>query len=958
MKNNSADRKLKPKFSPAKSFYNYRNNDFQRINSLMSENDQIKTVPDELPIDQETYIKVLRNNQEISGNLNAKKFSERNNNYGFIRHSSTPGISPVESARTKMMSPMSDAYSDLLASNSKSPATNTPRKGVSLAVSKSQFSTTANPSKMQPSSFHPIKSARSQKDMATSPDHFSGGHAPPHTSQTARSIYNMTNQEIQDLEKQLRAKNKLQIDRAKVMSQHNLRKDNKRDISHLSENPVKNSMYPSIQHLPEINHRPIPSLNDDLINSTSPRPMSLDPVKTEPDSRVSIEKNYPFHTPRIKKNMHELLHGDTVSLSWNGEPLKKTNSLFNASKKLAHETSILFNPQNTVNSFALNSPTTNELSNKKFISVALEKPGPFQGNINVPTGSIEGFTINFLQKSPLLFAKKSENKNIEKDGLEDILNDLKRELPNIITGAPASRQDVIVLTSWIDSKIQQTSDDPFMKEEEKNAMCDKYYTVCLNEIFRQINLECTERADLLFRIWTSYFKLFDMARAKTEAENKTLKTLYQEENQKQYEWNQKLINKREEELEDAKLEIQKLIKERDEAEHKLEKWIQKDIKFKENRYQIKGIVTKLNKQIEELKEENARYAKRLAFKIANTNKGTYVPTFLTHNTAAGAGGKEVNREASIPSNLGVGSSISTPLKNSQAGNSPREEQQYDQFLKVVEEENMAASSIESLQSSLDFIYEDAETQAKQVFRIDQLNNNAVVYKRNITMGPDADNVDEIRVIGLETVEKETQTNLALAESKYDDVFEGQKVLDELISEVRLKKEVDILAENNLFASLDFSKIFEIPEFKDPPVLKRDFTLLSTGKTLLEDKIDGIGKSPASNRVIDVKKHATEPRRRRRSSLGSELSTSPNHAASPKMEEFYQLMKKILDSEVFSHPPPPQDTSPSTNRQRRKSNSTEEHNKMATLSVEKKEPTVIKLTTPSANNSKCFLGVVN
>ncbi len=942
MKNNSADKKLKPKFSPAKSFYNYRNNDFQRINSLLNENDQIKTLPDEMPIDQETYIRVLRNNQEISGNLNAKKFADKNNNYGFIRHSSTPGISPIESARTKMMSPTSEAYSDLLASNSKSPAPSASRKGVSLAVSKSQFSTTANPSKMQPSSFHPIKSARSQKDMATSPDHFSGSHVPPQTSQTARSIYNMTNQEIQDLEKQLRAKNKLQIDRAKVVSQHNLRKDSKRDISHLSENNIKNSMYPSIQHLPEIIHRPpIPSLNDDLINS--PRPMSLDPIKTEPDSRVSIEKNH-FHTPRIKKNIHELIHGDTVSLSWNGEPLRKTNSLFNATKRQTHETSILFNPQNTVNSFALNSPTAVDLSNKKVISVSLDKPGPFQNNINVPTGSIEGFTINFLQKSPFLFAKKSDNKNIEKDGLEDILNDLKKELPNIITEAPASRQDVIVLSSWIDSKIQQTSDDPVMKEEEKNAMCDKYFTVCLNEIFRQINLECTERADLLFRIWTSYFKLFDIARARTEAENKTLKTLYQEENQKQYEWNQKLINKREEELEDAKLEIQKLITERDEAEHKLEKWMQKDIKFKENRHQIKGIITKLHRQIDDLKEENARYAKRLALKIANTNKGTYVPTFLTHNTAAGAGagGLQMSREASIPSNLGVGSSINTPLKSS-SGNSPREEHHYDQFLKVVEEENLAASSIESLQSSLDFIYEDNETQAKQVFRIDQLNNNAVIYKRNITMGPDAENLDDIRVVGVETVEKETQTNLALAESKYDEVFEGQKMLEELISEVRLKKEVDILAENNLFGSLDFSKIFEIPEFKDPTPFKKD-------------KIDGIGKSPASNRVIDIKKHATEPRRRRRSSLGSELSSSPNHAGSPKMEDFYQLMKKILESDVFPHTPH-QDSSPSTNRQRRKSNSTEEyhhHPKMSTLSVEKKEPTVIKLTTPSSNNSKIFV----
>jgi len=924
------EKKLKAKFSPAKSFYNYRNNDFQRVNSLLNDNEQIKTLPDEMPIDQETYFKVLKNNQEISGNLNSKKFSQRSDNYGYIRHSSTPGISPVESAKTRMVSPMSDVYSELLGPNSKSPMTNASRKGVSLAVSKSQFST-GNPSKIQPSSFHPLKSARSHLETGIGSDNNLGGH-PPQTSQTARSIYNMSQQEIQDLEKKLKAKNKLQIDRAKVMSQHSLvRKDNKRDISHLHE---KNSVYPSITQLPEINHRPIPSLHDDLL--ASPRPMSLDPIKTEPDSRVSIEKNHTFHTPRIKKNMYELLQGDQFSLSWNGEPLKKTNSLSANSKKAMNETSILFHPQNTVSSFALNSPTTNDLSNKKYMSATLDKFGPFQNTITLP--GTESFAGSFLQKTSLFSARgRPEIKTLGKEDLEDILNDLKRELPDIATGAPASRQDVIVLNSWIDSKIQQVTDDAIMKEEEKNAMCDKFYTVCLNEIFRQISVECTERADLLFRIWTSYFKLFNLARNRTEAENKNLKTLYQDENQKQYEWYQKLITKREQELEDAKLDIQKILKEKDEENQRLEKLIEKDLKSKEDKHQIKGIISKLKKEIDELKEENARYARRLAYKIANTNKGTYVPTFLTHNTGNPAAPKDVGREASIPSNLGVGSSITTPLKSSRAASSPKND---DYFLKVVEEEhNLASSSISSLQSSLDFIYEDTETQAKQVFRIDQLNNNAVVYKRNITLGPDAENNEEIRVIGIETAEKETQTNLALTENKYNDVFEGQKALDELISEVRIKKEVDILAENNLFASLDFSKIFELPEQKDSQALRRDFSQFSTGTKTLEDKMDGIGKSPASKGHLDIKKHATEPRRRRRSSVGNEPSSfSPsNNGGSPKMEEFYMLMKKILESEVFN-----QEQSPSINRQRR--TSTEEYK----ITLAPKEP-VIKLTTPTVNN---------
>ena len=887
MKTHSVDTKNVKKYSAAKTFYNYRNNDFQRVNSYITRDSQLKTTPNDLPLDDETYLKVIKNNQEISGNLNSKKFSQDMTN-GLSRHSSIPSLSPIDLMKIKQTaSPITELNSDLSSSGGFS------KVGKKNSISmKSQFLPQGG--KTMNSTLFNMNTARSHR-LPTENSHV----MEKQPVNSPRSIFQMSSQEIQELEKKLIAKNKLNNDRIQALSQMEGKRDNKRDISHISDYTTKGSFPQTQINSPTGNRPPINPVTYELYLGQI-KPTTPELAKNEIESRVSIDRtNHSQNATTIgKKHINDITLIEEAAQYSDSEKNGKTNNLVKTiSKRSRNDSTEILHPisppninlSHAISHFGLQAVNFGDHSHKPLIST-LDKLSPMNRIATVP--SVFDGTIHKLIDSPRYRIVKPELSARRKTETGDnlLLAELKRELPNTLTGAPVSRQDVIVLSNWLDTKIQEINENLLLKAEEKTAQCDKVYNVCLNEIFRQISIDCAERGDLLYKLWTMYFKNFSQSVAQAEQETKNLKTAHQEESQKQYEWYQKLINKRDQDLEACKLELKKLNESKEEQEKTLQEITAKNTNYKQKAIDFKRLITKLKAQVEELKDENNRYAKRLAYKIANTNKGTYVPTFLAHNVG---GPKEGTRDASLPANLGIGSRLVTPRHSSNPTINIIPENNKPMITIETADDN--SSSLISVESSFDFVYEDAENNTKQVFRIDQLNSNAVAYKRGRTIDLDNPNSD-IRYLNVETAEKEIQTNLVLTGTKYDDVLDNQKILDEMMTELKLKREVDVLAEDNYFPSLDLSKLIDNYDLKESQLMKRGFTMFSTGtKTLLEDKLDGIGKQLSPKANLESKKTLGDLMKRGQSS--NEIGSNTPSSMQNKREEFHQIMKKILESET-------------------------------------------------------------
>ncbi|CAG9316946.1 unnamed protein product [Blepharisma stoltei] len=77
-------------------------------------------------------------------------------------------------------------------------------------------------------------------------------------------------------------------------------------------------------------------------------------------------------------------------------------------------------------------------------------------------------------------------------------------------GAPAGRKDVELLAEWVDRmllKLAEETAEPEKMLEETNRI----YTTCINEIIRQITVQCKERGELITTIWKAYQNVFERA---------------------------------------------------------------------------------------------------------------------------------------------------------------------------------------------------------------------------------------------------------------------------------------------------------------------------------------------------------------------------------------------------------------------------------------------------------------
>ena len=81
-----------------------------------------------------------------------------------------------------------------------------------------------------------------------------------------------------------------------------------------------------------------------------------------------------------------------------------------------------------------------------------------------------------------------------------------------ILNKPTNRNDVIELSKWLDNMLEQLNNDNFYKENiDFFEYIQLIYTACLQELIRQVTIQCSERGNLFNKIWKTFIKILEFA---------------------------------------------------------------------------------------------------------------------------------------------------------------------------------------------------------------------------------------------------------------------------------------------------------------------------------------------------------------------------------------------------------------------------------------------------------------
>ena len=368
--------------------------------------------------------------------------------------------------------------------------------------------------------------------------------------------------------------------------------------------------------------------------------------------------------------------------------------------------------------------------------------------------TVSNLTVNALNNNHktgnilfqnLLVPKINRENDISKIKILDYLirskeyMNIKKEIPSFLSDNPASRQEVIILCNWLDSRVKEILQDPNLSIQAKNDKIDEINNLCLNEMLRQISMDCNERGRLLSTLWTSYLEQFDQFR-----------TLIQEEKRN-------LII----ESENSYNRVHKMYKDKMQNQNQL---------ISELKNEIKTLLTS-NKHLD------LDYKMVLKFNEQNTQKN------IEYKKLLGSCRKQVlalKKENEIClARLGPTSNSSLKLISNDI---PQDEE---------EEGSDTLSNVSS-----EFVFENQLNGKSETMKIKSLN----LITHNIDLKMKYCDVEIQTCFNEDYIvnsSKETQTNFNFIDKKYNLILRNQKVIDEILLEHKFKYELDMVSEAKL-----------------------------------------------------------------------------------------------------------------------------------------------------------------
>ena len=378
---------------------------------------------------------------------------------------------------------------------------------------------------------------------------------------------------------------------------------------------------------------------------------------------------------------------------------------------------------------------------------------------------------------------------------QTLLEDLKKEIPNIMSAFPPSRSDTVALSHWIEEKLKAVLESTGLTEKQKCMQCDEIYNVGLNEIIRQVRFDCAERAELLSRIWMSYLRVFNQFKLSLLADQAKLHDEHEDTYNRVHKMYKDMMAETIAERDKLRVQLQDSIAEKNAATRKYDKMAKREAKILQKNRDLRSLLKKTAKEMERLKEDNE------AMNIRLLARNILLPTSKPENELS-----KKNTNVPRPSTrvtTGTGQSpMASPLK---AATSRKEE--------IAEEKDSTATEIssEDLEYEMDNDEEDDEEvrearKAESVHKIEQLNSLALVHfvpdvvkyfeNRDIQTGQD--------LYDLCHSHAECQTDLKLLNVNYDELFSNQSNVDELVIDHKLKKEVEVIGSAASFDLMGYS----------------------------------------------------------------------------------------------------------------------------------------------------------
>lgn len=122
------------------------------------------------------------------------------------------------------------------------------------------------------------------------------------------------------------------------------------------------------------------------------------------------------------------------------------------------------------------------------------------------------------------FANSNQNlkKPIESTVIQAMLS-LKKELPTAFSNKSMNRKEILILKKWFSNQEEILNKRTFQNLEEKTNSYFELYTLCLNEVIKEISVECNEKGEIITEIWQKFLNLLSTHRAYVEQETKKMK---------------------------------------------------------------------------------------------------------------------------------------------------------------------------------------------------------------------------------------------------------------------------------------------------------------------------------------------------------------------------------------------------------------------------------------------------
>ena len=360
---------------------------------------------------------------------------------------------------------------------------------------------------------------------------------------------------------------------------------------------------------------------------------------------------------------------------------------------------------------------------------------------------------------------------------------LSKELPGAAAGALPNRNDVIHISKWVEANITNIDADRNLNEKEKCIACDKTYNIALNELIRQISIDCSERGDLLAQIWMSYLRIFQNFRSQLACEQERIKEEFESSYSRIHKTYQDIIQEKDSRLAQVESEFKTVTSSFQEIRGKYSTKLEYETNILQENSEIKRLMAHLQTQLRGLQIDNENLQARLEQRRMFSARGPNV--------------KKINN------------SRSTQYHSKHVKNKARRAKA-NADLEGEESDAITEESSENFDLRHDNENDDDDddcslSESRFIHKVEHLNN---AYIGNANQDASRDYMEQ----GIDTRDPEflamyksdanCQTDIVLVESKFDAVFCAQHYVDELVTEHQLKQDVDVVATSEEFKKVE------------------------------------------------------------------------------------------------------------------------------------------------------------